>query len=110
MKNPKIGEKINVYVQGEKLLKKTSIISVSDDAITVLDLQGALRTFDRRQCVRLIKKERREWWVAIPKDHLRRPVCFKQKTQTSLTDGNEYEIPIAEWVLVKEVRCEKNNG
>jgi len=61
MKNPKIGERVRAYFGGVSLVGE--IDSVDGDIVKVSDKGITIGRYDRRQCVRLVKKKRREYWI-----------------------------------------------
>ena len=61
MKNPKVGEKVRAYFGSSSV--KGEVTSVSKDLLAVTDEDDAVYWFDRRQCVRLVPKKRRDFWI-----------------------------------------------
>jgi hypothetical protein len=69
MKNPTIGERVRVYDSGISTTggHLDGIISKIEGVSVCLDFgTPGSRWFDRRQCVRLVKKKNpRQWWINL---------------------------------------------
>jgi hypothetical protein len=65
MKNPRIGERVRAYTGFSSVVGQ--IICVEGNIVKI-GKTGDFDCYDRRQCVRLVKKKRREYWIVAPVD------------------------------------------
>lgn len=76
MKNPKIGEWVRAYDNFQvRWHSDGKVTSVNADRIQ-LDEKA---WYDRRQCVRLVKKKRREFWVVKHSCSIEAPLVYDYK-------------------------------
>lgn len=95
MKNPKVGERVKVYWNNGA----SDILEIANVEGDFVYFHGGMvpTVVDRRQCVRLVKKKRREFWI-IASDLREWKVCG------SYRDACE-EVSLSEEIIhLREVR------